>query len=506
MKNNFILILSILISLLFTPGLDAGQELPFPDLEATISMDFQDAGLRDILKIFSIQSGLNFIASQAVQDRKVTLYLDNVPIKEAMDKLFKANNLSYEMDKDASIFIVKDFGAPQIETVTRVFYLKYATVTTSSMKEQMSNELSGTTSSSSSSSSTSSTAGKWKTEDSSGITEAVKKLVSTNGSVIEDYRTNSLIVTDIPSRMPIIAQTIALLDVAIPQVLIEVEMLDVSKNVVDKMGFEFGNNPFTLLLPGSISKRGGQYFFGDAALKGATAITSATAGTIAFGSVYAAKLDLLRTQTDTRYLARPRLLTLNNETAEIKITSSESVGVKTTTEASTSSTSAEAERAETGVSLRVTPQVNLETKEITMFIYPQVSEAVQGNTLTSANAQYQYRDPETRSTKSVVKVKDGETVVLGGLIRNELTEVDKKVPILGDIPLLGLMFRHKDKTKDKERELLIFITPHIVKDSGVEFAQAKRVPLTGGREQNAAAVFDRRVAINSSLNNFEKIK
>ncbi|MFA5320186.1 MAG: hypothetical protein WC418_03290, partial [Candidatus Omnitrophota bacterium] len=103
----------------------------------TISMDLQDVNLKDVLKIFSMQSGMNFIASEAVQERKITLYLDKVPVQDAMNKLFKANNLSYEYDRSANLFIVKDWGKPRLETITKVFYLKYATVSTSVMRSEI---------------------------------------------------------------------------------------------------------------------------------------------------------------------------------------------------------------------------------------------------------------------------------------------------------------------------------------------------------------------------------
>ncbi|MCX5711534.1 MAG: hypothetical protein NTY47_00460, partial [Candidatus Omnitrophica bacterium] len=143
------------------------------------------------------QTGLNFIASEGVQDRKVTLYLDKVPLKDAMDKLFKANSLYFDLDKQANIFIVKDSGKPGPEMVTKVFTLKYATVSTSSLKEEQyktmtaedtsgSTTASGTASGasspsspvSSSSSSASSSSGKWKADETSGITEIIKKLLS----------------------------------------------------------------------------------------------------------------------------------------------------------------------------------------------------------------------------------------------------------------------------------------------------------------------------------------
>lgn len=522
MKNNFrLFVFMAIFSLsLFFPALNAGQELPFPNPDISISMDFQNASLKDILKIFSIQSGLNFIASEAVKDRTFTLYFDKVPIKEAMDKIFKANNLSYELDADSNIFIVKDWGTPQVETVTKVFYLKHATVSSSSLKEEMGNYIKqessfalggggGTSSSGGTGSSggAGGTSGKWRVADDTGITTAVKKLLSEHGSVIEDFRTNSLIVTDIPMRMAVVAQVIASLDIPSPQVMLEVEMLDVSKNVVDRLGISYGTTPFTAIITGAAASS--HFPFGNWAR-----IFEPGSGNIAINTganTYTMALDFLRSQTDTRFLARPRLLTLNNETAEIRIATSESVGIKTTTTGTggTSEISSEAERAETGVILRITPQINPETGEVTMFIYPKVAEATAGNTLESGGSDFQYRDPEERSTKSMVRVKDGDTVIIGGLIRNEFLRQTTKLPFLGDLPLIGALFRHIGGTssspdKNKQRELLIFITPHIVKDKGIELAQAKPLPKFPEREQGAFSAVDRQAVIKDSLDSFEK--
>lgn len=506
-----VLTIILVYLLIFSPlNLFAGTELPFDDAEISISMDFQDANMKDILKIFSLQSGLNFIASENIQDRKVTLYLDKVPIKEAMEKIFKANNLAYELDRKANIFIVKDLGPLMVETVTKVFYLKYASVSTSSIKEEMSLLLTSSGSiqgseggGSSGSGGSSASGGKWKSEDSSGITVAVKKLISEYGSVIEDYRTNSLIVTDIPSKMAVIETLIASLDLAAPQVILEVEMLDVSKNIVDQIGIKFGQTPFSVAITGATATGALGFPFKDWAK---TFFSDSNRGTLAINpNSYQAQLDFLRTQTDTKFLARPRILTLNNEPAEIMISTNESIGVKTTTEASTSTTQAEPERAQTGVILRVTPQINVDIGEITMFIYPQVSEAIQGSTLTSSGQTFQYKDPEIRCTKSVVRVKDGETIVLGGLIRNEVNTVITKLPILGDLPVIGALFRHKGGTSDKnkQRELLVFITPKIIKENNLALAQAQKVNLPE-REQKTASEMNREIAIGSTLDKLEK--
>jgi type II secretory pathway component GspD/PulD (secretin) len=512
-------------SLLVPLALLNAETLPIPGgpapKEPMISLDFQDAGLKDVLKIFSIQSGLNFIASEGVQDRKLTLYMDSVPLSQAMDKIFKANNLSYDLDRDAGIFIVKDWGKVTTETITKVFYLKHATVSSSSLKSEMSNQLTstdvsfstGSTSSSSSSSGSSGGTGKYGSEQDAGITKAIKKLLSKEGSIIEDFRTNSLVITDTPVRMAVITQVIAALDVPVPQVLLEVEMLDVSKNVVDKLGFSYGTSPFTAVLTGATAATGFPYgswskIFSPG--QGSLAINSPAA------NAYSVTLDYLRNQTDTKFLARPKILTLSNETAEIRIATNEAIGVTTTTEASTATTNATPERSETGVILRVTPQVNQDTGEITMFVYPKVSEATAGNSFTSAGATYQFRDPEERSTKSMVRIRDGDTVVLGGLIRNEFLNQRSGLPVLQDIPLIGALFRHTGGTssspdKNKQRELLVFITPRIVKDDGstsvntVKLAQNTRISLPE-REQSLDTGLEREMAINQSLNNFDKRK
>ncbi|MDD2679836.1 MAG: secretin N-terminal domain-containing protein, partial [Candidatus Omnitrophica bacterium] len=490
MKINFrsFVFIFVLFNLTLIPKLSA---LESPSLSAykgvLISMDLQDASLKDVLKLLSIQSNLNFIASEAVQERKMTLYMDKVPLQEAMDKIFKANNLSYELDAEASVFIVNDWGKPTTQTVTKIFYLKYATVSSSQLKEEMKNNISSNSTTTTTSSSSSTDSGKWKTASESGITDIIKKLLSKDGSVIEDFRTNSLTVTDIPSRMEVVTQVIASLDVPVPEVMLEVEMLDVSKSKVDTIGFKFGQTPLTIAITGSTASLGFPYHGWSKVFNGGDGSISVNPT----ASAYQMQLDFLRTQTDTKFLARPRILTLNNETAEIKITTDEAIGVSSVQQGTgtSSSTTVTAERYETGVSLRVTPQIDLDTGEITMFIYPQVTEASTTKSSFAAGSDttktYTFVNPETRSTKSTVRVRDGETIVLGGLIRNQQTVTITKLPILGDVPLLGALFRHKNVSPGTERELLVFITPHIMKHakSGAVPVKKATLPL---REQTQA--------------------
>jgi len=513
---------------LLVPALSAETDLAkvvesIKESKKTISMDLQDAELKDVLKIFSIQSGLNFIASDAVKDRKVTLYLENVPIKETMIKLFKANKLTYEYDEAAKIFIVNyldDIREPEL--ITRVFSLKYRSVSAANIEKEkgrlfadssiISGGLSGGASSVGvSSAGVSSSAG-------ANLIDAVKQLLSKNGRIVEDAGSNSLIITDLAGRFPMIEELIGKLDQPQPQVMLEVEILDVSKNLLDKLGFNLGDfstaaNPLSLIIGSGKS----DFFIGNLANRGSTLKTTGIAGSAVIGNYYSALLNFLTQNQDTKFLARPRILTLNNESAEIAITKDEVMNLKTnrlTDTAGNISVDITYDRATSlaltpegiGIFLRVTPQINMDTGEITMVVNPKTSSASDSVVFSTGTTTSFYRDPEVRSTKSIIKVKDGETVILGGMIHQEKQETKTKIPLLGDIPFLGVLFRSKNTTKNIERELVVFITPRIIKSSVVEIAQR---PGNINNSSSAPAHLSQTIRgqeISDLLNTFEREK
>lgn len=449
---NAILFLTILF-LTLPPKLNAtiGDIDPYflekPD--KTISMDFKSAALNDVLKLFSQQSGLNFIASTDVSDQTINLYLENVPVELALERILFANGLTYELTPESNIFVVKKLAQTKTELTTRVYTLKHATVQSSKITTQMeSSDKEGGTEAST---------------GAGGLIEAIKAILTSDGKAIEDPRSNSIIVTDIPSQFQIIEQTIARLDVRIPQILIEVEMLDISKNTADLMGVKFGDTPFTFK---GAEKDSAWPFVSDYTLENHPDLfkfedTRYRVSTMSFSSMTLAA-QFLRSQGDTRSLARPRILTLNNETAQIEISTDETIGIIKNTDASegVANTSVEAERTSTGVFLKVTPQANLQTGEILMAVEPRVIQAREGAIFDG----FSFKDPEERKTKSILRIIDGDTIIIGGLLRTDVTDSRSHVPILGKIPFLGAAFRHKDKS-ETERELIIFLTPHILKET-----------------------------------------
>lgn len=412
-----------------------------PAPENVISMDFQDANLKTVLKIFSQQSGLNFVASQNVQDRTVTIYFDSVTVEDALNYIMNANNLVYEQDPGSNIFIVKESGKPAVETLTKIYELKYAQLTPPPTESG-----SGT-------------------EDAE-IVSVIEGLLSENGKMVTDKRSNSIIITDVPSQFAVIEDVLARLDTRTQQVMIEAEIIETSITVADRLGISWSGTFGVLTGPKANTVWPLRGKFNKDTPSTGEGIS--TTGTFDLSGMVAT-LKALLNDTDTRILARPKVLTLNNETAKIELTAETAVASVTTTTdtgGSTATTSTGAERIDTGVTLEVTPQINKDGY-ITMHIEPTVIVPVLSTYFTSGSTTFV--DPHTRSTETTVMVKDGETVIIGGLISREDSYGFTKVPFLGDIPLLGAAFRYKT-TDESDKELLIFITPRILKEQGYTLA------------------------------------
>jgi len=399
-----------------------------------ISLDFKDASLKDVLKAFSMQSGLNFIAGEKIEDKKITLYMENVSVEDALDTILKSSHLIYEQPPGTNILMVKQMNVPAVETVTRIYQLNYADpemIKTLFKGMGEAKQVEKTT-----------------PEGTKTSASFIQGVLSEYGKVAADKRTNSLIITDIPTQFPMIEETISRLDEPTPQVMIEAEILEVDTEYMEQIGVDFGEDGF-LKFTGAVKNTA--FPFNDLDVSG-----SGTSGTISAGT-FTAILDLLKRDTKTKILARPRILTLNNQTAEINITANTAVASITESFTTEDRTTTSAERIETGVKLVVTPTINKDGY-VTMVVAPEVTEPKDSTFFPGT-----YVDPHTRSAKTTIRVRNGDTLVLGGLIKHDEDVRKRKIPILGDIPLLGRPFRWDYKLKE-DKELIIFITPHIVKD------------------------------------------
>jgi len=465
-------------------SIDTSSPFINPKFDKKISMDFQDVPLVDVLKIFSQQSQMNLVTSEAVAEKRITVYLDNVPVDQALEQILRANSLTFEVQSGTDIYVVKSYTQPDAELVTRFYQLKHASVSAAAINTTLDIESGDETGAPGSESAT--------------LLETVKGLLTDKGKVHEDTRTNSLVITDIVSNFPKIESTLAKLDVPVPQILIEVEMLEVAKATADRIGIKAGAAP--LVFSGGIREHYYPWNQNELIASGDVEAPVYTAGTIDASGLNAT-LEFLSTQTDTKNLARPRIMTLNNQTAEIKISTDEAIGLTTSATSVGSAVGTqtdEAERVETGVFLTVTPQANVRTREITMAIIPKVVLARTGATFGTTT----FKDPEERASQSLLKVNSGDTIVLGGLIRTETTIITTKVPILGDIPLIGRAFRHNNETIS-ERELITFITPTII-DGAEETVVSTPLPKIILREQDIPQ--ERISAMEQELTTQERIR
>ncbi len=498
-----------------------------------LSMNFQDVALKDVLKAFSQQTGINLIASEEVEDRKITLYLEDVTALDALDQILRVSNLTYERPAGSQIYVVKPkpegAEAGVVATITRVYRMKYARVSNSRLAQQANSTLSalgsggggsgGSSGESSSSSSSGSSGGSSSSSSSGGggeggggegIDTVIGKLLTEDGKVMVDGRTNSLIVTDVPTNFPRVEAAIASLDVKTSQLLIEVELIETSLSKLKDLGIEWGTGSegnMLKFIPGQKSTQFPFVFVREQSqtfLSAQSGLTSATKpGQIALGTVDASQmtaiLQAIQSDSDTRILARPKVLTLDNESAVIRMTTNQAIGFLTTNQATTGTTSAAPERAPTGVLLVVTPQIN-QDGYVTMLVEPSVTKATTSQVTPPSAVGGTIRDTKTRSARALVRVRNAETLVLGGLIDRTQEHVVQRVPFLSDIPLIGGAFKDTEIT-DTESELIVFITPRILSERYGEWMASTAIPMAA-REQAPTA--SRQELIEQTLNRLEQ--
>ena len=430
-------------------------------LDNKVSLDLENAQLVDVLKMLSQQINLNFISTEAVGARALTLYMEEVPLKEAMDVIFKANNLAYDYYPDSDIFVVKEMGKPTLELKTKIYQLKYARVGSSKMETEIASMLE-------------SSGGESEEGEEEGIKGVIESILTEVGKVTEDPMTNSLIVVDVPVQFPLIDRVISELDAPSPKIMIEVEMMDVSKSHLDEMGFNFENGIIGGFATGMGSRETTFPWFGKWSGQGIGG-AAPSLQTLDFTDLTAV-VKFLSQDITTKFIARPKILTLANETAEVNLTLNEVIGLTSTTEGDTTTQSIE--RDDTGTKLRVTPQVNLATNEITLVVDLFNKESVNSTITVSGLTGGFVKNIEERSTKSIVRLKTGETLFIGGLLKKKEEETITKIPFFGDLPLIGRLFRYTSRPIESniERELLVFVTPRILKEGENLIEKAKALP------------------------------
>ena len=386
-------------------------------LNTPVSIDVQRASVHTVLRSLAEVSGKDIIASGDV-DGKVTVRMRDVPWRDALALILRAHDLGFKEEEDGILRVgtlerlrkedlEKEAAERQKEAllplITKVVPLKFANA-----KE---------------------------------LSKSLDDALTQRGRMEVDERTNSLLITDIESEADEVATMAMELDSRTPQVEIVSKLVDLDAKVTrelgitwDQMNVHSADNDF------SVSG-------------GVLAPLGEAVGTLKLGVVQSygnleAALQALETENKADIISNPRISTVNNREARILV--GQKIQLIVMDEAGNPIT----QLITVGIELRVTPHVNSD-RTITLDLHPEVSDlaaeaTVQGGVVINTS------EADTR-----VLVNDGETAVIGGLISSRDTELNRGVPILKDIPLLGHLFQ-SSSTVQRKRELLIFVTPKIM--------------------------------------------
>lgn len=455
------------------------QETAQGDVKTVIDLlDLKNMDILDVLKLISQKSGLNIVAGQNVKG-KVTVYLKNIAVMEALRIIVEAYDWAYVEDGD----IIKVMTDKELETkygykfsqklATRIKPLLYA-----------------------------------KPAD---VLTLLTQVKSASGRVVADEKSNTLILTDIPIKLDEMETIIKEIDVPIKRQIFQLSYAmaeEISKSISDVLTPNVGTMKFdvrsnTLIVSDTAAKLesiakmietfdqkdkevlidakilqivlNDQYKWGvdwEGIISDYQALTlksdfdiltdSDKKGRISIGILpnddYSVLIEALDTVGETNILSSPRITTINNKEAKILVGSTTPYVTSTTTSSSGTSVIAESVNfIDVGVKLYVTPTIH-EDNFITMKIKPEVS-SVTSNVTTSSNNTIPV--VETSEAETNVTVKDDVTIVIGGLMKDEKIKSTKKIPLLGDIPLLGVAFRNISD-QNKKTEIVIFLKPKIV--------------------------------------------
>ncbi len=467
-------------------------ELQSP-LDRIVSIRVANVPISAFLNSITTQAKINFIMSEEFANKKVTASLTRVTVREALDTLLRVHGLAYQRIGKSDSYVVTKRSNDAPDTITKIYTLSYISLQglgsaqgelNSIMPQDVSSGNMGSYGQSGNTGGDSYASG-------STITGIVGSMLSPVGKIAVDPRTNKLIITDVPEVFPQVENILAELDIKPPQILIEAQIVEVSKTSGLSLGFEYGGGDGTIVSVQAPTRplysdvfhgrgvdgnklHGWDWIFPSKSEVDADKDSNSTTTTTDYGettsnsssgnieagvlnfAAFNIVLKALLTRGEAKYLGKPKVVTLNNKTATITTSTDATVGRTVTDTGSTTATATtttSAERKRVGLTLQVTPQVNREGY-VTLFVQPTYSDVI------SSGFDFAL-DTTTRAASTLVRVKNGQTVVIGGLLTSRETDQTRKVPLLGDIPILGWLFTSRAKSKSTT-DLVIFITPTIL--------------------------------------------
>ncbi|HEY7759184.1 MAG TPA: secretin N-terminal domain-containing protein [Burkholderiales bacterium] len=408
---------------------EARAQQPPPALKGPfkqpITLEFRDATLKSVFEVMSRASGINFVFDRDVRsDTKINIFVRNTSLDDVVKLILVTNQLERKLLNENTLLIYPNTPAKQKEykeLVVRSFYLANADV-----KQAL---------------------------------NLVKGMVKTP-DVFIDEKLNMLVAKDTPDAMRLIANLVRGLDLAEPEVMLEVEVLELSSSRLQELGINYPDRLNIGKPPsGAVDAATDVFVFGDDRLKGWVLNPPLV-------------VDLLAQDSDVKVLANPRIRAKNREKAKVHI--GDRVPVITTTSTANVGVSSSVSYLDVGLKLDVEPNVYLRD-EVSIKVGLEVSNIRRVLDLQGTRAY----ELGTRNTATVLQLKDGETQILAGLISDEDRRTADKVPGLGDFPLLGRLFRTQSDDRRKT-EIVLLITPRIVRS--LNYPQSAAVDLPVGTD------------------------
>lgn len=410
----------------------------------SLSLNFQSISVRTVLQIIADYNNFNLVTSDTVEG-DITLRLDDVPWDQALDLILQTKGLDKRIEgnilmvapsEELAIRESNDLKNKQEVKELAPLYSEFLQINYAKALD-IAELLKGTDSS----------------------------LLSSRGSVAVDERTNTLLVKDTAEILESIHRLIEVLDIPIKQVLIESRMVTVKDDVSEDLGIRWGitDQQGTKGTSGSLEGAGsiaGGIIPGlddrlnvnlPAAVSNPTSIAFHVAK-LADGTVLDLELSALEQENKGEIIASPRITTSNQKAAYIE----QGVEIPYVESASSGATSVSFKKAV--LSLRVTPQI---TPDNRVILDLEITQDSQGKTVQTPTGEAVSIDTQRIGTQ--VLVDNGETIVLGGIYQQNLISRVSKVPVLGDIPLVGFLFRNTTDRNERQ-ELLIFVTPKIISE------------------------------------------
>ncbi len=408
-----------------------------------VSLDFKDADIRDVLRILSDISGLNLIVARQVRGT-VTIRLINIPWDQALDIVLEDAGLAAIVERNV-------MKVATLETLRRRQQQIQRAATSREQVEPLIDKQVFV-----------------NYADAAEIVPLVRPLLSQRGAIRIDTRTNSLLVRDIASRVRAVEGLIIQLDTRTPQIVIESRIVQATLDFVRDLGVQWGftyragaatGNPTGATFPSDIDVGGPGNTPPFGTIEDAFVVdlpAGATAGSlgIILGSITGAfDLDIRLTAAEqareARVLSSPRVLTLDNQPARIEQGTSIPF-------LSVSAAGTQTQFVDATLRLEVTPHV---TNDDRVLMDVNISNNAPSATVVGAGGQPAI---DRQEAQTQIIASDGETIVIGGIFTRNVSESLFGVPWFYKLPLLGFLFRSENIT-DQKRELLVFITPRIVK-------------------------------------------